>query len=81
MEIQEDSQEESEEDSDKEDVLREMTVLVEEAVVSMFNTKQNKTMKIMKFKDEIDQVPVCALLDSDNTYSFVNPSILHKKIV
>jgi hypothetical protein len=81
MEIQEDSQEESEEDSDKEDVLREMTVLVEETVISMFNTKQNKTVKIMKFKDEIDQVLVCALLDSGNTYSFVNPFILHRKIV
>jgi Retroviral aspartyl protease/Reverse transcriptase (RNA-dependent DNA polymerase) len=56
-----------------------LTTHTEEAVVSMFNAKQGKTVKIMKFKGEIDKVLVCALLDSGSTHSFVNPSVLNKK--
>jgi hypothetical protein len=45
----------------------------------MFNTKQSKAVKIMKFKGEINKIPISALLDSDRTHSFVNPLVLNKK--
>jgi Retroviral aspartyl protease len=49
---------------------------VEQAVVSMFNTKENKAMKVMKFKWEINQMSICALLDSGSIHSFVNHTVL-----
>jgi hypothetical protein len=49
---------------------------VEQTVVSMFNTKENKVVKVMKFKRETNQMLICALLDSRNTHSFVNPTVL-----
>jgi hypothetical protein len=60
-------------------MLNELAANIEEDVVSMFNTKQSKAVKIMKFKGEINKVHVCALLNSGNTHSFVNPSVLKKK--
>jgi Retroviral aspartyl protease len=49
---------------------------IEEATVSMFNTKNNGIAKVMKFKGEVQKLSICALLDSDSTHSFVNPSVL-----
>jgi uncharacterized protein (DUF1499 family) len=46
-------------------------------VVTMFNTKDTKSVKVMKFKGEIKDLPVCALLDSGDTYSFVNPIVFN----
>ncbi|KAJ4814811.1 polyprotein [Rhynchospora pubera] len=49
---------------------------IEQAVVTMFNTKHHKNVKMMKFKGEIGSTPVCALLDSGSTHSFVHPDVL-----
>jgi Retroviral aspartyl protease len=54
---------------------------VEQVVVSMFNAKESNAVKVMKFKGEIEQIPVCALLDSRSTHSFVNPTVLQGKKV
>jgi Retroviral aspartyl protease len=45
----------------------------------MFNTKENKAVKVMKFKWEINQMSICALLDSGSTHSFVNPTVLKEQ--
>jgi hypothetical protein len=49
---------------------------VEEVIVFMFNAKDIKSIKITKFKGEVQKLPICALLDSESTHSFVNPVVL-----
>ncbi|KAJ1703813.1 hypothetical protein LUZ63_003592 [Rhynchospora breviuscula] len=64
------------EESEVEEVEEE--VQVEQAVVTMFNSKTNPKVKVMKFKGQIGTIPVCALLDSGSTHSFVNPNVLQE---
>ncbi|KAJ4811165.1 polyprotein [Rhynchospora pubera] len=52
---------------------------VEEAVISLFNSKGNTRVKNMKFKGTIGKMPICALIDTGSTHSFVNPSVLHNQ--
>ncbi|KAJ4756090.1 polyprotein [Rhynchospora pubera] len=49
---------------------------IEQAVITMFNTMDSKRGKMMKFKGDIGKVPICALLDSGSTHSFVHPDVL-----
>ncbi|KAJ3690822.1 hypothetical protein LUZ61_019986 [Rhynchospora tenuis] len=57
-----------------------MTEDVEETVISLFSAKDTSKVKNMKFKGFVGQTPVCALIDSGSTYSFVNPNILSTKL-
>ncbi|KAJ1702741.1 hypothetical protein LUZ63_002520 [Rhynchospora breviuscula] len=50
---------------------------IEEAVISLFAAKDSKRVRNMKFKGFVGQTPVCALIDSGSTHSFVNPNILY----
>lgn len=49
---------------------------VEQAVISMYAANESKKVKSIRFKGKIGQTPVCALLDSGSTHSFVNPEVL-----
>ncbi|KAJ3704209.1 hypothetical protein LUZ61_007914 [Rhynchospora tenuis] len=49
---------------------------VEEAVISLFNANGAKRVKNMKFKGTIGEIPICVLIDSGSTHSFVNPTVL-----
>jgi hypothetical protein len=49
---------------------------IEQTIESMFNTKEGKGIKIMKFKSEIDQLSIYVLVDSSSTLSFVHSSML-----
>ncbi|KAJ1685411.1 hypothetical protein LUZ63_016801 [Rhynchospora breviuscula] len=51
----------------------------EETVISLFAAKDTSRVKNMKFKGFVGQTPVCALIDSGSTHSFVNPNILFSK--
>jgi hypothetical protein len=48
----------------------------DEAIVSMYATHVNPHLTTMRFKGQVGTKSVYALLDSGNTYSFVDPSIL-----
>ncbi|KAJ4789708.1 polyprotein [Rhynchospora pubera] len=50
--------------------------VVEETIISLFSAKDTSKVKNMKFKGMVGKIPVCALVDSGSTHSFVNPSIL-----
>jgi hypothetical protein len=52
---------------------------MEDYIIAMFNAKESKEAKIMKFNGEINQIHICALLDSDSTYSFMHPSEIKEK--
>ncbi|KAJ4750063.1 polyprotein [Rhynchospora pubera] len=52
---------------------------VEEAVISLFSTPEAKRVKNMKFKGAIGKTPICALIDSGSTHSFVNPAVLQNQ--
>ncbi|KAJ4763928.1 polyprotein [Rhynchospora pubera] len=49
---------------------------VEEAVISLFTANDVHKVRNMKFKGFVGSIPVCALIDSGSTHSFVNPHIL-----
>ncbi|KAJ3684022.1 hypothetical protein LUZ61_013186 [Rhynchospora tenuis] len=49
---------------------------IEQAVISMCASKGMKTISSMKFKGNIAKIPICALLDSGSTHSFVNPEVI-----
>jgi Retroviral aspartyl protease len=74
--MQEEEEALSGEDSEGEIEVPEGMAEVEEPVVSMFSVKDNKTVKVMKFKGEIRKLPIYALLDSGSTHSFVNPTVI-----
>jgi Retroviral aspartyl protease len=60
-----------------EEVLEEQKpIKLEEAYVSMHATSQTFSYNIMKFKGYIGETPICALLDSRSTHSFINPLAL-----
>jgi Retroviral aspartyl protease len=48
----------------------------EETIISMHATSNNPTHNTMRFKGIIRNQPVFALIDSDNTHSFINPGVL-----
>jgi Retroviral aspartyl protease len=50
----------------------------EEAIVSMHATSSNPHANTMRFKGQIGQQPVFALIDSGSTHSFVNPTVLQE---
>ncbi|KAJ3707248.1 hypothetical protein LUZ61_010953 [Rhynchospora tenuis] len=52
----------------------------EETVISLFTTQDVRKVKNMKFKGFIGRIPVCALIDSGSTHSFVNPTILDPQL-
>ncbi|KAJ4783151.1 polyprotein [Rhynchospora pubera] len=52
---------------------------VEETVISLFATKDTSRVRNMRFKGYVGPTPVCALVDSGSTHSFVNPDILTSK--
>ncbi|KAJ3690878.1 hypothetical protein LUZ61_020042 [Rhynchospora tenuis] len=49
---------------------------VEQAVISMHATNDQQKINSMKFKGHIKGVPICALIDSGSTHSFVNPEVI-----
>ncbi|KAJ4801510.1 polyprotein [Rhynchospora pubera] len=49
---------------------------VEQAVISMYASTDKKKISSMKFKGQIGNVPICALLDSGSTHTFVNPEVI-----
>jgi Retroviral aspartyl protease len=75
IEGQNEKEGDSENESEKEE-LRDESLEIEEATMSMFNTCNTGAVRIMKFKGEIQKLPICALLDSGSTHSFVNPMVL-----
>ncbi|KAJ4745297.1 polyprotein [Rhynchospora pubera] len=50
---------------------------VEQAIISMYSSNKNKVSS-MKFKGYIGEIPMCALLDSGSTHSFVNPELVNE---
>ncbi|KAJ4733316.1 polyprotein [Rhynchospora pubera] len=52
---------------------------IEEAVISLFTTKETHKVKNMKLKGKVGQKCVCALIDSGSTHSFVNPDVIHSQ--
>ncbi|KAJ4750853.1 polyprotein [Rhynchospora pubera] len=50
--------------------------MVEQAIIFMYATTDKKMVSSMRFKGEIGKVPVCALLDSGSTHSFVHPDVI-----
>ncbi|KAJ1686917.1 hypothetical protein LUZ63_018307 [Rhynchospora breviuscula] len=50
--------------------------MVEQAIISMYATSDKQMVSSMRFKGEIGKVPVCALLDSGSTHSFVHPDVI-----
>lgn len=49
---------------------------IEQAIISMCNENDRKKVRTMRFKGEIAQVPICALLDSGSTHSFINSNVI-----
>jgi Retroviral aspartyl protease len=49
---------------------------LEDAFVSMHATHHHPNTNTMTFKGELRTTPICALLDSRSTHSFINPLIL-----
>jgi Retrotransposon gag protein len=49
----------------------------EEAIVSLYASHSNPKQTIMRFKGKIGNKPVCALIDSGSTHSFVDPAVLN----
>ncbi|KAJ3701444.1 hypothetical protein LUZ61_005149 [Rhynchospora tenuis] len=54
---------------------------IEEAVISLFTANDARKVKNMKFKGLVGKMPVCALIDSGSTNSFINPAILEAQNV
>ncbi|KAJ4753988.1 polyprotein [Rhynchospora pubera] len=52
---------------------------MEEAVISLFTTREPKKIKSMKIKGKVGQKCICALIDSGSTHSFVNPDVIHSQ--
>ncbi|KAJ4755941.1 polyprotein [Rhynchospora pubera] len=52
---------------------------VEETVISLFAARDPSRVRNMKFKGFVGSTPVCALVDSGSTHSFVNPDVVHSK--
>lgn len=78
MLIGQDSEEEEEEREVPAADVEEENVLVpasEEAVVSMFALSSNPNLSTMKFKGKIGTKPICALIDSGTTHSFIDPEL------
>jgi hypothetical protein len=48
-----------------------------EAIVSFHATNSTPQQSTMRFKGQVGPKPVCTLLDSGSTNSFVDPSVLH----
>ncbi|KAJ3698219.1 hypothetical protein LUZ61_001924 [Rhynchospora tenuis] len=63
---------EEEEVSEEDD----MGASIEQAIISMHSDKENNKLSSMKFKGQIGHIPICALLDSGSTHSFINPDII-----
>ncbi|KAJ4807897.1 polyprotein [Rhynchospora pubera] len=49
---------------------------LEEAIISLFTSKDANKVKTMKFKGYVGSIPICALIDSGSTHSFVNSTVL-----
>jgi hypothetical protein len=66
LEAQQKDEELAETNSDKEETFIETLEEVEEVMMSIFNTKESKSVKIMKLKGEIKKFLIYALLDNDS---------------
>jgi hypothetical protein len=51
----------------------------EDTMVLMYATHSNPHINTMQFKGQVGLKPVYALLNSDSTHSFVDPSVLPSK--
>ncbi|KAJ3707881.1 hypothetical protein LUZ61_011586 [Rhynchospora tenuis] len=69
-------EEEEEGENGQEEEVNEEHTTVEQAVISMYASTDKKKVSSMKFRGQIGKVPICALLDSGSTHTFVNPEIL-----
>ena len=49
----------------------------DQAVITMCAPSNNSDTKTLKFKGYIGNIPICALIDSGSTHSFINPAIVH----
>ncbi|KAJ3705864.1 hypothetical protein LUZ61_009569 [Rhynchospora tenuis] len=49
--------------------------VIEQAIISMYATEKTQ-VNTMKFKGQIGNIPVCTLVDSGSTQSFVNPEVV-----
>ncbi|KAJ1702159.1 hypothetical protein LUZ63_001938 [Rhynchospora breviuscula] len=50
----------------------------EQAVITMCTPSDLQNHKTLKYKGFIGPTPICALIDSGSTHSFVNPHIVHQ---
>ncbi|KAJ4780034.1 polyprotein [Rhynchospora pubera] len=48
----------------------------EEAVITMCADPQPQKFHTLRFKGMFDQVPICILIDTGSTHSFINPSLV-----
>ncbi|KAJ4789012.1 polyprotein [Rhynchospora pubera] len=74
--IDEIEEEEDVEGVEIEEVEMEESEKIEQAVISMYASTDKKRISSMKFKGQIGKVPICALLDSGSTHTFVNPEVI-----
>lgn len=49
----------------------------DQAVITMCAPSNNSDTKTLKLKGYIGNIPICALIDSGSTHSFINPAIVH----
>ncbi|KAJ4798340.1 polyprotein [Rhynchospora pubera] len=50
----------------------------EQAVITMCSPSSVLNHKTLKYKGFIGPIPICALVDSGSTHSFINPTIVHQ---
>lgn len=71
-------EQEEEEEEVFEEAIAEEEEEIEQARISMCNENDRKKVRTMRFKGEIAQVPICALLDSGSTHSFINSNVIER---
>ncbi|KAJ3703015.1 hypothetical protein LUZ61_006720 [Rhynchospora tenuis] len=51
--------------------------LLDQAVITMCSDLTHSKFQTLQFKGEFDNIPICVLIDTGSTHSFLNPSLLH----
>ncbi|KAJ4812719.1 polyprotein [Rhynchospora pubera] len=47
-----------------------------DAVITMCSDQSASKLQTLKFKGDFDHIPICVLIDTGSTHSFVNPSLI-----
>ncbi|KAJ3688355.1 hypothetical protein LUZ61_017519 [Rhynchospora tenuis] len=52
------------------------SIYKEEAVITMCAAPEPQQIHTLRFKGLLDQIPICVLIDTGSTHSFINPSLI-----